>query len=219
LVRGPIFPLAFKCQLYFFETVETDAVTTAVSDESSIGGDKMANSKSEGQRKERKRGYQVVETDALRKHLGRNDYSAVEELRVMSERIDAINQSKAALSADKRAGFVAEEFIAGTFNRAARKKGQTTLTAKTGSNGGFPLDQRTDIKVTLDGKVVAEAQAKFGANAKRNAVAISKPKYHGTQRIVPSEQASCIRKELAASASRKASSANPRIRQKGADRM
>jgi hypothetical protein len=161
---------------------------------------------------------QGAEISELARRLGANDEAGIAELRKMARQIEAINTTKAAMSVDKRVGFVFEEVHAGTFNAAARKAGDIRTTAITGTNGGFALDKRVDIRVTRDAKVIAEAQAKCCASAARSAVSVSKQQYADTQRLVPKDQACAARKMLLESAKGKAGSSSPRMRQIGANR-
>ncbi|MCD2514718.1 hypothetical protein LQ564_00140 [Massilia sp. G4R7] len=162
---------------------------------------------------------QGAETAHLAQRLGVNDQAAIAELKKLAGRVNAINASKAAMSLDQRAGFIFEEVHAGTFNAAARKAGDFKSTALTGSTGGFAGDPRVDLRVVRDGKIVAEAQAKCCGSAARSAVSSAKPQYAGTQRIVPDDQVPAVRDMLSKSAKAKASSANPRMRQIGANRQ
>jgi hypothetical protein len=162
---------------------------------------------------------QGAETAHLAQRLGGNDRAAIAELKKMAGRVEAINASKAAMSLDKRAGFIFEEVHAGTFNAAARKAGDFNTTALTGGTGGFAGDQRVDIRVVRDGKIVAEAQAKCCGSAARSAVSSAKPQYSGTQRIVPDDQVPAVRDMLSKSAKAKATSSNPRMREIGANRQ
>jgi len=162
---------------------------------------------------------QGAEIAHLAQRLGVNDQAGIAELKKLAGRVDAINASKAALSLDKRAGFIFEEVHAGTFNAAARKAGDTSTTALTGELGGFAGDQRVDLRVLRNGKVLAEAQAKCCGSAARSAVASAKPQYAGTQRIVPQDQAAKARDLLSNSAKAKTTSANPRMRQIGVNRQ
>lgn len=151
--------------------------------------------------------------------LNRSGEAAVVELKRMEDAIQAINGTKARMSTDKRAGFIFEEFIAGTYNANARKAGDFNTVAKTGSAGGFGIDPKVDIRVTRGGKVLAEAQAKCCRTNARTAVSISKPKYEGTQRIVPEGQAKPVAEMLKRSAKAKALSPNARMRDIGSARQ
>lgn len=167
------------------------------------------------------KGYQTqgAELSGLVNAIGRNHTASIAELAKTKDAIDAINRSKAAMSVDKRAGFIFEEVVAGTFNAAARKAGDVKTTAMTGGRGGFGTDPRVDIRVERSGKVIAEAQAKCCRTPERTAVSIAKPKYAGTERIVPAGQGEPIQKMLSASANAKATSGNPRMRELGAARQ
>ncbi|WP_175899384.1 hypothetical protein [Burkholderia vietnamiensis] len=162
---------------------------------------------------------QGAETAQLSQRLGIRDQAGIAELKKMASRIEAINASKAAMSVDKRAGFIFEEVHAGTFNAAARKVGDFKTTALTGATGGFAGDQRVDIRVVRNGKIVAEAQGKCCGSAARSAVSVAKSQYTGTQRIVPDDQAQTVRDMLSRSAKAKATSPNPRMREIGANRQ
>jgi len=162
---------------------------------------------------------QGAETAHLAQSLGANDQAGIAELKKLTGRIEAINASKAAMSLDKRAGFIFEEMHAGTFNAAARKAGDFKTTALTGGTGGFAGDRRVDIRVVQGDKIVAEAQAKCCRSAARSAVSSAKPQYAGTQRIVPDDQAAAVRDMLSKSAEAKATSPNPRMREIGANRQ
>ena len=171
--------------------------------------------------KNRKKKYRLqgAETTHLMQRLGAHDEAGIAELKKLAGRIETINASKQAMSLDKRAGFIFEEVHAGTFNAAARKAGDFKTTALTGNTGGFASDPRVDIRVVRDGRIVAEAQAKCCRSAARSAVSSAKPKYAGTQRIVPDDQASTVRDMLSKSAKAKATSPNPRMRKIGANRQ
>ncbi|MBR8361360.1 hypothetical protein KDW10_28935 [Burkholderia vietnamiensis] len=147
--------------------------------------------------------------------FNRNGEAAVAELKRMQDAIQSINKAKARISTDKRAGFVFEEFVAGTYNSAARKAGDFKTTATTGSTGGFGIDPKVDIRVTRGDKLLAEAQAKCCRNVGRTAVSISKPRYNGTQRIVPEGQGKPVVSALERSAKTKATSTNARMRAVG----
>lgn len=162
---------------------------------------------------------QGAELANLIKFFGRNREAGISELTKMDEAIRSINRNKAAMSADKRAGFIFEEVVTGTYNAAARKAGDFNTTAKTGYGNGFGIDPRVDIQVVRRGKVIAEAQAKCCVNPARSAVSISKTKYAGTERIVPAGQAQPVREMLNASAKGKANSVNPRMREIGTARQ
>lgn len=162
---------------------------------------------------------QGAELFGLEKVLGKNRKAGIAELTKMKEAITKINQAKSAMSADKRAGFIFEEVVAGTYNAAARKAGDFKTTATTGSSGGFGTDPRVDIRVERSGTVIAEAQAKCCRTAERTAVSIAKPKYAGTERIVPAGQAKPVQKMLSDSAKAKASSENARMREIGVARQ
>lgn len=155
----------------------------------------------------------------MSQRLGAHEQAGINELQKLNSRIKAINVSKASMSLDKRAGFIFEEVHAGTFNAAARKAGDFTTTALTGGTGGFAGDQRVDIRVVRGNKILAEAQAKCCGSAARSAVSSANPKYAGTQRIVPGEQAPAVRDMLSKSAKAKATSPNPRMREIGANRQ
>ncbi|AUZ58446.1 hypothetical protein PRJ_1840 [Pseudomonas sp. XWY-1] len=155
---------------------------------------------------------QGAETAHLAQRLGANGQADIAELKKLTGRIEAINASKAAMSLDNRAGFIFEEVHAGTFNAAARKAGDLKTTALT---GGFAGDQRVDIRVVRGDKIVAEAQAKCCGSATSSA----KPKYAGTQRIVPNNQAPAVRNMLSKSTKAKATSHNPRMHELGVNRQ
>ena len=158
---------------------------------------------------------QGAELSGLVTLFGRNNEAGIAELRKMDQVVKTINLTKGAMSTDKRAGFVFEEVVAGTYNAAARKSGDFKTTATTGSGGGFGTDPRVDIRVVKNGKVIAEAQAKCCGNPARTAVSVAKAKYAGTERIVPKEQAKLVQKMLTDSAKGKAASTNPRMRDIG----
>lgn len=158
---------------------------------------------------------QGAEMTGLVHALARNRTAGIAELTKIENAIRVINIKKRAMSADKRAGFLLEEVVAGTYNASARKAGDFETTAITGSSGGFSIDPRVDIRVVRRGKVIAEAQAKCCASSVRTAVAIANPKYEGTQRIVPAEQTKSVQKMLVDSAKRKAGSNNLKMRATG----
>lgn len=170
------------------------------------------------QTKKKRKKINGAEVDRLGQKIVQNDLAAVGELQKASDRIRQINITKAAMSADKRAGFVFEEFHAGTFNAAARKAGDRITTAKTGIDAGFVNDPRVDILVTRGKKAVAEVQAKCCNSVGRSAVSVAKPKYAGTDRLVASDQADAVKEALARSAAKKATSTNPTVQAKGAIR-
>jgi len=176
----------------------------------------MGNQKMDEEKIHKPHGAELFE---LTKALGKNRNSGIDELKKMEKAVRSINLSKAAMSADKRAGFVFEEVVAGTYNAAARKAGDFNTTAITGTSGGFGIDPKVDIQVVQNGKVIAEAQAKCCGNTVRTAVSVAKPKYEDTQRIVPAGQGKPVQKMLADSAKAKAKSANPRMREIGAARQ
>lgn len=162
---------------------------------------------------------QGAETAHLAQRMGAHRQASITELEKVTERVKAINENCATISLDKRAGLIFEEVHAGTFNAAARKAGDASTTALTGRTSGFAGDQRVDIRVVQGDRIVAEAQAKCCGSAARSAVASAKPKYAGTQRIVPGDQAKAAREMLLKSAKAKASSPNPRMREIGANRQ
>lgn len=169
-------------------------------------------------KRQKKYRLQGAETAHLAQRLGANDQAGIAELKKLAGRIEAINASKAAMSLDKRAGFIFEEVHASTFNAAARKAGDLKTTALTGGTGGFSGDQHVDIRVVRGDKIVAEAQDKCCGSATRSAVSSAKPKYAGTQRIVPDDQELAVRDMLSKSAKAKATSPNPRMREISANR-
>lgn len=158
---------------------------------------------------------QGAELSGLVSLFGRNNEAGIAELKKMEQVVKTINLTKEAISADKRAGFIFEEVVAGTYNAAARKSGDFKTTATTGSGGGFGTDPRVDIRVVKNGKVIAEAQAKCCGNPARTAVSVAKAKYAGTERIVPKGQAKVVKQMLNDSAKSKATSSNPRMREIG----
>lgn len=151
--------------------------------------------------------------------LSKNRQAGISELRKMESTINSINLSKAAMSSDKRAGFLFEEVVTGTFNADARKAGDFRTSASTGTNGAFGNDPRVDVRVMRNGKILAEAQAKCCRNPARTAVEVSRPQYAGTTRIVPAGQAKPVTKMLIDSAEAKAKSSNPRIQKIGVSRQ
>jgi hypothetical protein len=171
-------------------------------------------------RKQSKRAQpQGAELFGLIKEFGKNRNAGIDELKKMKDAVKSVNLSKAAMSADKRAGFIFEEVVAGTYNSAARKAGDFNTTAMTGTKGGFGIDPKVDIRVVKGGKVIAEAQAKCCGNPARTAVSVAKPKYEGTQRVVPAGQGQPVKKMLTDSAKGKATSPNQRMREIGAARQ
>lgn len=174
--------------------------------------------KSKRKRSKSLRSFQGAELSGLVRRLSRNGNAAVGELEKLKETVQAINQSKSAISADKRAGFIFEEWHASTYNAAARKAGDRITTANTGSNGGFVNDPRVDIVVSRGKTTIAEVQAKCCSSPGRTAVSVAKPKYAGTDRLVPSDQAKVVKEALSKSAAKKATSSNPTIQAKGAIR-
>ena len=58
---------------------------------------------------------QGAEASKLIQALGKNDAEGIAQLRNTVDRIKQINLSKAAMSPDKRAGFIFEEVVAGNF--------------------------------------------------------------------------------------------------------
>ena len=162
---------------------------------------------------------QGAELAGLMSSTGQNREAGIAELKKLESAVKSIYRTKAAMTADKRAGFAFEEVVAGTYNAAARKSGDFVTTAKTGSSGGFGTDPRVDIRVSRGGKLIAEAQAKCCASPARTAVSISKPKYSGTQRVVPAGQGEPVQRLLSSSAKAKASSTNARMREIGTARQ
>ncbi len=153
------------------------------------------------------------ECAALNAALGRNSAASVAALEDTAAKIRAISAS--ALPRDKSVGFIFEEFAAGTFNAAAAKAGDTRTTAITGAAGGFARDPRVDIRVTRNSRTISNVQAKCCKTPKRTAVAVAKPRYAGTERLVPAGQGDTVRQTLAASGAKKALSANPCAREVG----
>lgn len=159
-----------------------------------------------------------VEVSLTGQQVAKNGYAAAAELSKTIDRIQDINLTKAAMSVDKRAGFIFEEFHAGTFNAAARKTGDHVTTAKTGIDAGFVNDPRVDIVVTNGKKKLAEVQAKCCGSVGRSAVSVAKKKYAGTDRLVASDQAEEVKSALKRSAAKKVTSSNPAVQAKGLDR-
>lgn len=151
--------------------------------------------------------------------LGKNRQAGIAELRKLESTINNINMSKVAMSSDKRAGFLFEEVVAGTYNASARKAGDFRTSATTGTNGAFGNDPRVDVRVMRDGKILAEAQAKCCRNPARTAIEVSRPQYAGTTRVVPAGQAKPVTKMLIDSADAKATSSNSRMREIGVARQ
>ncbi len=151
--------------------------------------------------------------------LSKNRNAGIAELKKMESTINKINMSKVAMSSDKRAGFLFEEVVAGTYNAAARKAGDFHTTATTGVSGTFGNDPRVDIRVVRDGNILVEAQAKCCRNPARTAIEVSRPQYEGTARVVPAGQAKQVEKLLIDSAEAKATSSNPRMQEIGAARQ
>ena len=158
---------------------------------------------------------QGAELSGLVTLFGRNNEAGIAELRKMEQVVKTINLTKGAITADKRAGFIFEEIVAGTYNASARKAGDFKTTATTGSCGGFGTDPRVDIRVVKNGKMIVEAQAKCCGTPARTAVSIGKAKYAGTERIVPKEQVQLVKQKLEDSAKGKATSTNQRMREIG----
>jgi len=168
-----------------------------------------------------KKGERMAATAAslIGNHSSQPAREAVEALKVTRLAIKEVNAQFGAVSVDKRAGLVFEEFHAGTFNSNAARAGKTTLKASTGKLGGFVNDQQVDIRVTEGARTVAEVQAKCCGTSARSAVAVAKPKYQGTQRVIPADQVEEASSALRRSAAGKAKSANPRMRAIGEARQ
>lgn len=160
-----------------------------------------------------------AELSGLLTLLSKNREAGVAELQKMESTINVINLSKVAMSSDKRAGFLFEEVVAGTYNAAARKAGDFGTTATTGSSGTFGNDPRVDIRVIRNGKILEEAQAKCCRNPTRTAIEVSRPQYEGTARVVPKGQAKPVEKMLIDSAKAKSTSTNPRMQKIGEARL
>lgn len=172
--------------------------------------------------KNQKKGFyqlQGAELSTLVKALGKDRQASIAELKKTKKAVEIVNFNKAAMSADKRAGFIFEEVLAGTYNAAARKAGDFNTTAITGTKGGFGIDPKVDIRVVRGGNVIAEAQAKCCGNPARTAVSVAKQKYEGTQRVVPAGQGQPVKEMLVKSAKAKARSTNPRMREIGSARQ
>lgn len=152
-------------------------------------------------------------------HGSQLEREAVEALKATRLAIKDVNAQFGALSADKRAGLVFEEFHAGTFNANAARAGKAALRASTGKLGGFINDQQVDIRVTDGARTVAEVQAKCCGTSARSAVAVANPKYQGTQRVIPADQVEEASSALRRSAASKAKSVNPRMRAIGEARQ
>jgi hypothetical protein len=159
-----------------------------------------------------------VEIHFLQSQLGRNQKAAIAELEKGRKAVLQINATKAGVRSEQRAGFIFEEIHASTYNAAARKAGDYQTTARTGAAGRFNNDSRCDIRVSRKGKILREIQAKCYRNPGRTAVAISKPKYSGTDRLVPSDQSKAVHKALSKSGLSKLASPNARMRATGAAR-
>ena len=170
------------------------------------------------ERKRRKDKVQGAELDQLSRAATRNDTASREALEETKRRIRHIAATKARMSTDQRAGFVFEEYHAGTFNAAALKAGDHLTKAKTGIDAGFVNDPRVDIVVQSGKQTVAEVQAKCCGSAGRTAVSVAQPRYAGTDRLVPSDQAKAVKSALSRSAASKARSPNPSMRAKGVTR-
>ena len=141
--------------------------------------------------------------------LGKRSTASINELCKLRQGIADINLRKAAVSVDKRAGHVFEDWHAGTFNANARAARDRRTTAVTGTRGGFPIDPRVDIKITQGTKVLTKIQAKCCSSARRSAVSVAKARYVGTQRVIPSEQVNVAKDDLLRSAAGKQRSPNP----------
>lgn len=90
------------------------------------------------------------------------------------------NSSKA-----QRAGRLAEEWHAGTFNVDAARKGMSSI-AKTGASSAKSTAD-ADIWISK-GTKTQHAQVKFHGTAKKTARALVKKKYNRMQKVVPEEQ-------------------------------
>jgi hypothetical protein len=159
--------------------------------------------------------FQGAELTGIAGAMAEHSTASIDELCKLRQGIADINLRKAALSVDKRAGHVFENWHSGTYNASARAAGDRVTTAVTGSRGGFPIDPRVDIKITQGAKVLMEIQAKCCSSAGRSAVSVAKARYVGTQRIIPAEQVKIAKSALLRSAAGKQGSPNPLAREIG----
>lgn len=159
---------------------------------------------------------QGAEVFTITRELRHNDDAALSELKKTMEKILKVSPGN---TAEQRAGWIAEEFHAGTFNASARSHGDFDTTALTGSTGGFNNDVRVDIKVVKGAKVIGEYQSKYNRNAPRTAAEISKPQYEGTSRLVPSDQAKDVKKILDTKVQERAGSPNEKVQLKRVHRQ
>lgn len=112
-----------------------------------------------------------------------------------AERIQDVAQHWKNTSQEQIAGRIAEEFHAASYNIDAAAKGLDAKAA-TGSSSGLPTAAE-DIIITRGRQIVDSAQVKYHATPAKTTLQISRTKYDGLQRVVPSDQHERVR-EIAA---------------------
>jgi len=146
---------------------------------------------------------------------------ATDALRDMSERMQEVSNAYQTTGVERTAGRVAEEWHAGTFNAAAAAKGRPDLAARTTAAAGAPT-AKADLRVTRNGKVIAEAQSKYTRSAAKTTFELSDPAFDGMQKLHPADQdvAGLARRRGASGTGRRnfpdtAKNATDRVRAKG----
>ena len=107
------------------------------------------------------------------------------------KRVADTNARYANLATPNRAGFIAEELHAMSFNANAAAA-RSPLTATTGAALGSPTSAH-DISVLNNGQEVARAQLKYTESLSRTTSEISSRDYSGMQRVVPAGQGEQVR--------------------------
>lgn len=120
---------------------------------------------------------------------------AVRQAQQGANRLNRLGDQWARASIEQRAGRMAEELHAATFNIDAASKGLAHLRASTGSAIGCPISA-ADVIITDAGRAVDHAQVKYCGSHTRTAFEVASAKYDGMQRIVPSDQTELV-KQLA----------------------
>ena len=110
-------------------------------------------------------------------------------------RLQDVAQQWRNTSPECRAGRLAEELHAATFNVDAATKRLKGLKAVTGAANGAP-NAAADLTILNGSKVVDAAQMKYHATPRATTFHVSHVKYDGMQKVVPSDQVAEVR-ELA----------------------
>ncbi len=106
--------------------------------------------------------------------------------------LDEANKWKNA-TPEQLAGRLAEIHHAGTFNKNAVSAGMEHLKAKTGSQIGQPTAAQ-DISIFRYEQEVVQAQVKYHGTSARTTFHVSRTKYDGMQKIVPSDQVNGVQR-------------------------